>query len=134
MHPNHTPMVHVRSFTLQTLTGHSVTFKGPNEPVGVPPEAVQECMAAGAGVVETDKLPDNSGVEKTIREKAEEEPRGIHRVEAIKVAMNAMVAENDADAFDANGNPKVPEVSRRLGFKIDRNERDAVWKEVKAKS
>lgn len=126
------PMVHIREFTLQTLLGHSITFKGANDPVMVPAEAVQEAMASGAAPVSQADIPDNSGVQQTKREAAEAAPQGPERIALIKEAMRDMIGINNPDDFDANGQPRVPALNAKLSFKTDTAERNKLWPELKA--
>lgn len=125
------PMVHIRTFTLQTLVGHSIAFKGPNEPVMVPPEAIQEAMRAGAAPASEVHLPDNSGVRETKAEIAAKAPTGDARDELIRQAMREMIGENASDDFDANGAPKLRRLSAKTGFKVEQDERNTLWQEVR---
>lgn len=125
------PMVHVRSFTLQTLSGHSITFEGPTKPVMVAPEAVKEALASGAATADGSLL-DRSGVTKDRLERVADEPVGEEREGLIKMAMSDMVAINNADDFDANGAPKLRALNALLPFKATSDERSALWAEVKA--
>jgi hypothetical protein len=130
---NRTPMVHIRSFLLTTLSGHTIQFKGPNEPVMVPPDAVKEAMAAGAAPI-GDVLPDNSGVTESRIEKAATEPVGEEREEMIKHAMRELLAANKPEAFDANGMPKLRAINAHLDFKVTGDERNFLWPTIKAEA
>jgi len=125
------PMVHIRTFTLHTLSGHSVGFKGPNKPVNVPPDAVQEAMASGAAPVNEVDMPDNSEVAESKEEKAAAEPTGQERKTLIVQAMKDIVGLNNPDDFDANGMPKAGPLNEKLTFKVQTAERKAVWTELK---
>ncbi len=125
------PMVHIRKFTLHSLTGHSIGFKGPNESVMVPPEAVEECMKAGAAPASEVDLPDNSRVEQTREERLAEEPQGEARKVYVQQVMRDMVGLNDPNEFDANGTPKVHKLNEKLGFKIPASERNEIWNALK---
>lgn len=127
------PMVHIRKFTLHTLTGHSVGFKGHNEPVLVPAEAVQEAMKAGAAPASEVDLPDNAGITESREERAAAEPTGEERRTLIKQAMRDLVGINSPDDFDANGTPRAAAVNDQLDgrFKVQTAERKALWTELK---
>ena len=125
------PMVHIRKFTLQTLTGHSVGFKGPNEPVDVPYEAVQEAMKAGAAPATEVDLPDNSNTQVSLEDRRAQEPTGEERKTVITQAMRDLVGLNNPEDFDANGNPRAGALNDRLTFKVSAAERKTLWMELK---
>lgn len=124
-------MVHVRTFLFQSLSGHSVQFRGASTPVKVPPAAVRECMSIGAAPVDEVDMPDNSGVTKNRLERAADDPIGLEREAKIKQAMKDMVGVNDPKAFDANGAPKLRALNAMLEFKVSGDERNVLWTEVK---
>lgn len=125
------PMIHVRTFLFQSLSGHSIQFDGPSKPAMVAPEAVRECMAIGAAPVDEVNMP-SEGPGKNRLERAADEPRGFEREAQIKQAMKDMVGVNDPNSFDANGVPKVHRLNALLSFKVAGDERNNYWPEVKA--
>ena len=113
-----------RSRTVHCLSGHSVAFKA-DEPVFVPPPAVAECMAVGAGLLEDFELDDDT---------APAAPAGASDPAARKAAiLEAFETLRKRDArgdFDAAGKPHPKAVSRLVGFRIEVKERDVMWAEV----
>ena len=125
-------MVHVRTFLFHSLSGHTIQFEGPTKPVRVPPEAVAECMAIGAAPADEVDMPDLSGNKPDKLEKAAGEPQGEERKAAIKEAIKDLVGVNDTATFDANGSPKLRAINAKVGFRINADERNMIWPEVKA--
>ena len=125
-------MVHIRTFLFNSLSGHSIQFAGPTKPVMVPPAAVAECMAIGAAPADEVDMPDLSGSTPDRLEKAAGEPQGEDRKAVIKEAIKDLVGVNDTAAFDANGAPKLRAINSKVGFRVNVDERNIIWPEVKA--
>ena len=116
-------MVHVRKFTMHTLSGHSIGFQGPSKPVPVPPAAVQEALSRGAAPKDEVDMPDLSGEKPDRLERAAAEPQGEERKTLIVEAMKDLVGMNNAADFDSNGVPKANKVSDIVGFRVPAAER-----------
>jgi hypothetical protein len=50
--------------------------------------------------------------------------------ELIAKAVRAMVADADGDEFGNDGRPKATAISKRVGFTVSREQRDAAWAEL----
>jgi hypothetical protein len=65
---------------------------------------------------------------------AAEEPAAkgatFDRRQVILDAINAMLDGSDENDFTADGKPNVAKLSARVGFNVDRSERDALWAEA----
>lgn len=127
-----TPMIHIRKFTLRTTTGHSIEFKGPNEPVDVPSVAVQQAMAAGAIPADQSDHQDFSKDVEDRLTKAQREPIGEERDILIRERMRDLIGINNTDDFDGAGRPKLTSLSAGLEFRVYAGDRDRLWQDVKA--
>lgn len=65
---------------------------------------------------------------------AEEEPApeggGFDRRQVILDAINAMLDGAEGGDFTADGKPNLTKLCARVGFTVDRSERDAMWAEA----
>jgi hypothetical protein len=65
---------------------------------------------------------------------ATEEPAAqgasFDRRQVIKDAINAMLDGASEGDFTADGRPDLRKLSARVGFTVDRSERDALWAEI----
>lgn len=61
------------------------------------------------------------------------EGSGFDRKQVITDAMNAMLDSGAEDEFTNDGKPDLRKLSGRTGFKVARDEADAIWAEVSAK-
>ena len=116
-------MILGRDYVHASTLGHVVRFIK-NEPVHVPPIVVKECAAFGAVPVDTEVdvlAPEPEAAPQPVDPQA--------RLEEVKNAIEKMVEENMRDDFTATGIPKVPAVSKRAGFKVDRTEVIRVWED-----
>jgi hypothetical protein len=114
-------MVLNRDFTLASTLGHVITFKK-DEPMPIPPIMVRACAEIGATRVD--------GVDPfdIVEDKKDTQPvdPGV-RLEQIRTAIEAICERNGRNDFTASNTPKVPVVSKEVGYKVDRNEVSKVW-------
>lgn len=115
-------LVSNRNFTLRTTTGHIIKFVK-DTPVDVPPSCVAHAMQVGC--VPHDGVAPESPEEKA----AAVIPVGIHRIDAIVDAIEALVARNARADFTASGMPQVKSIEKILGYDIDSKERNECWVE-----
>lgn len=99
---------------LALLTGHTAVV-GP-EYADLDARFHREAIANGC-------LPAGVGIEE-----AEASP-GFNRATAIKDAMEAMLNGSEEGDFTGDGKPDVRKLSARVGFTVERSERDALWAE-----
>jgi hypothetical protein len=59
-------------------------------------------------------------------------PGDFNREEIILDAMKTMIDLADKDDFTAVGQPDVRRVSNRVGFTVDRHERDRLWAKLES--
>lgn len=124
--PSPTMMKSLRTFTINSLTGHSVNFKA-NEARLVPAEVVQEAMEKGAVPVDEKDLPVDT---------PDEQPAGRpddpkEAFNAIKAVVALVVERNDTEDFTASGTPKAEIVNSMLGWETNAKERTSALKLVK---
>lgn len=56
---------------------------------------------------------------------------GLDRRQVIAEAINAMLDGSDEEDFTkSDGKPNLQKLSARVGFTVDRSERDAIWAEI----
>ena len=55
---------------------------------------------------------------------------GFDRKQVVTDAINAMLDGGNEDDFTNNGKPDLRKLQARVGFKVEREEADAVWAEV----
>lgn len=62
----------------------------------------------------------------------EEKPAagGFDRAQVITAAMNSMLDGGDEEDFTNDGKPDLRKLNARVGFKVSREEADAIWTEV----
>ncbi len=113
-----------RNFTVKGF-GHSIGFKK-GEATHVPPILHSEARKWGA--IPTD------GEDAVVEEEQEtkfptpaSEPQGDERESMLLDACDALVGRNGTNDFGANGAPKVTAMFDLVGFRIDANERNAIW-------
>ncbi len=115
-------MVLNRRANLSSVLGHIISFHK-DKPVAVPPVLMREAVNMGA--VPYDKTVDVA--EKLAEDKAGQPVDPSERLEAIRVVIDEMVEENLRDDFTAASTPKVSNVSKRVGYKVDGSEVRTVW-------
>lgn len=116
-------MKSLRKFRLASVTGHIVHFT-PDEHVMVPPEAVQEAMAAGCVPIDADeaaKFDDNG--------RAKVDFAGELRKSILYLVLKSIAKENDTRKFDAGGVPKAGVIEGVTGLTIGKAEIAAVWRD-----
>lgn len=69
----------------------------------------------------------------SVTETAAPADAGFDRKKVITDAMNAMLDSGDEDEFTNDGKPDLRKLAARAGFKVARDEADAIWAEVSAK-
>lgn len=124
--PSQTLMMSLRTFTINSLTGHSVNFQA-NEPRLVPAQVVAEAMEKGAVPVDKQDLPGEEPVEQPAG-------RPIDPQEAFNAIVSAMMEiteRNNTEDFTASGTPKSEVVNTVLGWQTNRQERDSAFKKLK---
>lgn len=109
-----------RNYALRSIKGHIINFiKG--EPVYVPPVLVAEAVALGAESVDgpIDPLEPEAPVksELTLAE----------REQAMREAIEQMVAANNREDFTAQGTPNLKALSGYVGFTVNKRELEGVW-------
>lgn len=104
--------------TVSTKLGHMLSFVA-NEPLNVPWDAVPDCQAAGAVVVDEDGLTDNE----TAGHKSFAIASDLRRSIVLRV-MQDIIARNDPAEFDAGGAPKLESIHVRSQLTTDAGERD----------
>lgn len=115
-------MKSLRKFRLASTTGH-VLFFTPEAPTNVPPECVQEAMAAGC--VPADPA-DAAAFDDSAR--ARVDFTGALRSSMLHLVLSAIAKENDTRKFDAGGVPKVGVVESATGLTIGKAEIAAAWR------
>jgi hypothetical protein len=116
-------MIHAQDCTLILLNGKAYSFKK-MQPVTVQKADVEFCMQKGAALVDLSEAP-KTQVEET------KPLTAADREAAIITAIKAVVAKNDPEEFDANGQPRVPVLTEVCGFKVDTQDRNVCWKKYK---
>lgn len=58
---------------------------------------------------------------------------GFDRREVVVTAMNDMLDGAEEGDFTADGKPDLRKLNAKVGFTVDRSERDALWSELTAK-
>jgi hypothetical protein len=116
------PQMHsLRSFRLETTTGHVIEFEA-KVPTYVPPAAVSDAMAAGCVPIDETDVP---FLEDLSRSKVEF--TGDIRKSMLYLAVDRLVTKNDSKSFDGGGNPKTAPVAEMLGFEVNRAELVSVY-------
>lgn len=111
-----------RNRTIASVHGHILQFvKG--VPMHVPPICYAEVRAAG-GVADTDT--EGEDVSKNKELLSDEDRKAL-----ILATMEDMATKNDREDFGANGFPNLKKLSDRLGFTVQRDERDKLWNEFR---
>jgi hypothetical protein len=107
-----------RSFTLTSLTGHSINFEK-----GVPAYVPKECHreAIGAGCVADDGEVDMGDKKPEVVLNEDE------RLEMLRMVLVDMKSRNDRDEFTATGAPKVKAVEKLAGFDTTTAEIAELW-------
>ena len=105
-----------------TSVGHTFSFNK-NEPIEIPPLAVQDCLQAGCHVVEGAVLTEEE-VEKVVV------VQGPERVKIVSEAMKQLIARNGREDFTGSGKPALEAIEKIVSFYITAQERDAVWQDV----
>lgn len=116
-------MKSLRKFRLASVTGHIIHFT-PNEHVMVPPEAVQEAMAAGCVPVDADeaaKFEDDG--------RAKVDFAGELRKSILYLVLKSLAKENDTRKFDAGGVPKSSVIEGITGLTVGKAEVAAAWRD-----
>lgn len=109
-------MISLRSFRLETKTGHVLQFVA-REPMYVPPSAVPDAMAAGCVPASEADVP---FVEDSTRTRVEFV--GDIRKSMLFLAIGEIVQRNIAKEFDGSGTPKTAVVADLIGFEVARRE------------
>lgn len=109
-------MKSLRSFRLETTTGHVIEFAA-NEPIYVPDSAVPFAMQAGCVPEDAADLP---FYEDTSR--ANVEFQGDVRKSVLYLAVQAVCKKNDSKDFDGAGTPKVAVIAAKLGYEVNQRE------------
>jgi hypothetical protein len=117
-----TLMVLNRRANLASTLGHIISFYK-DVPVAVPPILFREAVNMGA--VPADKTIDVA--EKVAEDKAAQPIDPSERLDDVRAAIDEMVAENSRDDFTAASTPKVANVSKRVGYKVDGTEVRTAW-------
>jgi hypothetical protein len=60
-------------------------------------------------------------------EPEEEEAQGFDRQAVIKSAINAMLESEEEGLFTGDGKPNLTKLSAKVGFTVERAERDRIW-------
>lgn len=112
-----------RKYRLATTLGHIIQFYK-DEVVEVPEAIVRLAVDIGAEFVKSEE-----------KDEVFKEPEAPSqpitpgdRHDAIRVAVDAIMAANEREDFTATGNPKMKAVEDKAGFKIDKGELAAVLK------
>lgn len=116
-------MKSLRKFRLASVTGHIIHFT-PDEHVMVPPEAVQEAMAAGCVPVDADeaaKFEDDG--------RAKVDFAGELRKSILYLVLKSIAKENDTRKFDAGGVPKSSVIEGITGLTVGKAEVAAAWRD-----
>ena len=120
-------MVLNRRANLASTLGHVISFYK-DKPVAVPPLLVREAINMGA--IPADKA---VNIEEELEEARPTQPVDpSERLTAIRSAIDDMVSENLRDDFTAASTPKVKNVSKRVGYKVDSTEVKTAWNERSA--
>lgn len=109
-------MKSLRSFTLSTLTGHTIAFVA-GEPSHVPPNAVSEAMKHGCVPVDASEVPHADDPSRPVVEFA-----GDIRQSMLYLVIDQIVKKNDPKEFTGAGQPREALVSERLGFDVSAKE------------
>lgn len=102
------------------LTSGHVKLIGP-ELIELEPRFVKDAVAAGA-------IPE--GVPQSLMETQESPSDQLSRNEQIKKTLLEMLDSSEPDEFTGNGLPSVPAVSKRVGYKVAREEVYPIWDTV----
>lgn len=116
-------MKSLRKFRLASTTGHMVMFS-PDAPSYVPPECVQEAMAAGCVPVDA---ADAAKFDDSARAKVDF--TGELRKSILYMVLSSIAKENDARKFDAGGVPKTGVVEGVTGLTVGKAEIAAAWRD-----
>ena len=112
-----------RNFAMSTTRGHIINFQS-GTPVNVPPVLVEEAVRIGAVFVDGSKIellpPEKPGPYAG-------PPDPVARRDEIVTAMNEMIKANVRETFGADGQPKAEELSKLVGFKVEKKEITKVW-------
>jgi hypothetical protein len=98
--------------------GHTIHFIA-NKPTHVPPEAVRECVEAGAVVSASMEEHAATGDSVQIDLPLMDE---VDRADKIMESVAAIQTRNDPKQFTASGFPKVAAVSAQVGFQVHQSE------------
>lgn len=115
-------MKSLRKFRLASTSGHIIHFN-PDEPAFVPPQAVQEAMAAGCVPVDPAEAAkfDDAG-------RAKVDFNGDLRKSILYLVMRSLHQENDSRKFDAGGVPKATVVEGITGLNTGKAEIADAWR------
>lgn len=107
-----------------STTGHVILID--KEPREIPPQFVRQAVAEGA-------VPEGVPVE--LMQATDKQPAAADHDVAIRRALRDMKAaaadgSGAPDEFTANGLPSVPALSKRVGFKVSREQAYAAWEDV----
>ncbi len=114
-----------RNVTVRSTQGVVVRFRK-GEPVYVPPQAQNEVIAVGAHLVDGESgLSDEKEVFSLPTP-----PAGTERRTSIIEVMRAMMARNQREDFTGAGKPNAMEITKTVGFRVEKGERDELWDKV----
>lgn len=110
-----------RNYTMRTTLGYIIDFKK-GQPVHVPPICARDAAAIGAEAVgdKVDPLGPEAAVEIPLSPD--------ERREKIVAAFKTMEARGERNDFTGNGSPARAALVKLVGFDVDKNEYDPLWR------
>ena len=99
-------------------SGH--TFIIPGDPAGVDVPQTFRKEAIARGCLPVGMAPEEVAVPE------------FDRAQVIRTAMRAMIKSEDETLFTADGKPDLRRLNAKVGFTIERTERDRLWQEIEA--
>lgn len=111
-----------RDLTVVSRMGHSIAFVA-NQPTHVPDECSSEVIAVGARPSDADAAAQQGTDAALAPPPAEMDSRAS----SIEAAIREMMLRNTDGDFTAQGVPNAKVLSGLVGWKVELEERDAIW-------
>jgi hypothetical protein len=111
-----------RNKTVASTLGHMITFTK-DVPMEIPLVMVRSCAEIGA-----ERVDGKDAIVEEVEEKVNQPIDPGVRLDAVGVAIQAIVDRNDSQEFTAAGMPQVKVVSTEVGYRVDKTEVTAAWK------
>ena len=114
-----------KAMHVSSLTGQSAWFEA-GVAREVPPPLVDECISMGAYPVGEKKPTQKPAVEAIEVDEVSSEDQAMEIITAIE----QLVEQGDTKAFSKNGDPRVRNLEKILGYDITSEQRDVAWAEI----